>query len=112
MICSKKVQVLIAASVTASLALPVGAADAKAWTGKPHFRTAKTWTMPWQLSRASATSRANGERTIVARMNVYGRTRGTKVALRYIFAALPKSPGRNNLVKACRTTVADRKSVV
>ena len=106
MMYARKTAILTAAALAASLMLPVGAVDAKTRAGKPHFRTAKTWTMPWQLSRSSATSRAKGERTIVARVNVYGKTRGTKLALRYIFASLPESPGRNNLVNACRTTVA------
>lgn len=103
---SKNLTRLIASAVTASLILPLGVVDGQARTGKPHLKTAKTWTMPWQLSRASAHSRARGERTIVARVNSYGKVRGTRTALRYIFAPLPKTSGHNGLVKACRTTVA------
>ncbi|MDV2983513.1 UNVERIFIED_CONTAM: hypothetical protein Q9R58_04235 [Methylobacteriaceae bacterium AG10] len=88
--------------------LMVGTGDATARQGHstPRLKTYATWKMPWQLSLSSAASRAKGERTIVARLPKYGKVRGTRVALRYVFAPLPKTPGRNSLVRACRSTVA------
>jgi hypothetical protein len=74
------------------LAVGAGGANARQGHSTPRLKTYTTWTMPWQLSLSSAASRAKGERT--------------KVALRYVFAPLPKTPGRNSLVNSCRSTVA------
>jgi len=88
------------------LAVGAGGANARQGHSTPRLKTYTTWTMPWQLSLSSAASRAKGERTIVVRLPKYGKVRGTKVALRYVFAPLPKTPGRNSLVNSCRSTVA------
>lgn len=84
---------------------PVGAAP-RHDHATPRLKTYATWKMPWQLNLSSAASRSKGERTIVARLPRYGKMRGTRVALRYVFAPLPKTAGRNSLVRACRSTVA------
>lgn len=99
---------LIPSTMAACMILMVGTGDATARQGHstPRLKTYATWKMPWQLSLSSAASRAKGERTIVARLPKYGKVRGTRVALRYVFAPLPKTPGRNSLVRACRSTVA------
>lgn len=99
---------LIPSTLSVFLLLMVGSGDANARHAHstPRLKTYATWKMPWQLSLSSAASRATGERTIVARLPKYGRVRGTRVALRYVFAPLPKTPGRNSLVRACRSTVA------
>ncbi|TNC08767.1 hypothetical protein FF100_28425 [Methylobacterium terricola] len=64
------------------------------------------WAMPWQLSPASAASRAQGEQTLLIDIQGFGTVRGTQTALNYLFTPLFEQSGRNALVEACRDVVA------
>lgn len=74
--------------------------------------SAGSWQMPWQISRVSVASRAQGEDTVLVYVPNTGFVRGTPEAVASIGARLEPAQGPNRTVDACRDVVESEASKI